>query len=169
MVPTTPRKKRPIDRTRWLQFALAVAAGVFGVVLMTRGAEVRSPGEEAVRYRHAVYTAIAWNVAQMRAMLDGSRDYDAARFATAASHVKALAPLLAEAFPPDSNLPPKSAAKAEVWREWPDFERRLTKLATASESLAAAAADGDRDRVRRAFGDLTENCKSCHEHYKQAD
>ena len=62
--------------------------------------------------------------------------------------------------------PPRTS---QVWREWPDFERRLAKLQAAGEALAAAAAGGDRERVRTAFANLTDNCKSCHEHYKQND
>ena len=165
--PSSSQRTRP--NARLLQIVLALAAGLLGVVLWAHGGEPRSPGEEAVRYRHALYTAVAWNVGQMRAMLDGSRAFDQARFAAAAAHVANLSPLLSEAFPADSNLPPTSAARPEVWREWPDFERRLAKLQAAGEALAAAAAGGDRERLRTAFANLTDNCKSCHEHYKQND
>ncbi len=169
MTATPSSNHRPLALARLVQYVLALAAGLLGIVLWAHGGETLSPGEQAVRYRHALYTAIAWNVGQMRVMLDGSHDFDQARFAAAAGHVAALSPLLTDAFPTDSNLPPKSAARAEVWRDWPDFERRLAKLTAAGESLAAAAAGSDRERVRSAFADLTANCKSCHERYKQDD
>ena len=169
MTATPSSNQRPLANARLLQIVLALAAGLLGIVLWAHGGEPRSPGEQAVRYRHALYTVIAWNGGQMRAMLDGSREFDQARFAAAAAHVASLSPLLSEAFPAGSNLPPKSAARPEVWREWPDFEHRLAKLQAAGESLAAAAAGSDRERVRSAFANLTDNCKSCHAHYKQDD
>jgi hypothetical protein len=74
MAPTNLRKRRPIDFMRWLKFALALAAGVLGVVLMTHGAETPSAGERAAPGGHGVYTALARNLAQTRVMAGGGRE-----------------------------------------------------------------------------------------------
>lgn len=152
---------------RLAQIALVVLAGLAGATLWAHGDEPATPAEQAVRYRHALYTAIGWNVGNVRAMLDGKEPYDAARIATAAQHVSALVPLLPEAFPAISNLPSKSAAKPEVWTDWDDFAHRLGDLRDASVNFAGVAAHGDEPAVRAAFGDLTQQCKGCHDRYKR--
>lgn len=162
-----PRRRRAARVARLAQIALVLLAGLAGATLWAHGEEPATPAEQNVRYRHAVYTAIAWNAGHVRAMLEGKEPYDAGRIAASAQHIAALAPLLAEAFPADSNLPPKSAAKPEVWSHWDDFSRRLTDFGTASSAFAATAAAGSEQAIRPAFAELTRHCKDCHEQYRR--
>lgn len=67
MVPTTLHKRRPIDRMRWLQLALALAAGVFGLVLMTHGSQARGTDEGAIPCRHSMHTAVSSDSTGLRA------------------------------------------------------------------------------------------------------
>jgi cytochrome c556 len=163
-----PRRLRAARIARLAQIALVLLAGLAGATLWAHGEEPATPGEQNLRYRHAVYTAIGWNAGHLRAMLEGKEPYDAARVAAAAEHLAALAPLLGEAFPADSNLPPKSEAKAEVWTHWDDFSHRLEDFRGASASFAMLAAQGDPQAIRPAFSELTRHCKGCHDQYRRA-
>jgi len=161
------KPRRSARLPRLAQIGLVVLAGLAGATLWAHGDEPATPAEQAVRYRHALYTAIGWNVGNVRAMLDGKQPYDTGRIVAAADHIAALVPLLPEAFPADSNLPGKSAAKPEVWTDWDDFAHRLSDLRAASASFAGTAAHGDEKAVRTAFGELTQQCKGCHDRYKR--
>ena len=167
MTDELPKPRRGARLPRLAQIALVMLAGLAGATLWAHGDEPATPAEQAVRYRHALYTAIGWNIGNVRAMLDGKEPYDAARVAAAADHVAALVPLLPEAFPASSNLPGKTAAKPEVWSDWDDVSRRLTQLRSGSADFAAIAARGDAQSVRTAFGELTQQCKGCHDRYKR--
>jgi cytochrome c556 len=160
----------PTLATRVLTILLALGAGLIGTALWAHGGDAKTPGELAVRYRHALYTAIGWNIGQMRGLLDAKEtDFDRARFRRHAEHVAALAPLLPEAFPADSNLPGKTAAKPAVWSDSADFTQRLQTFASSAQSLAQLAASGSQTQLGPAFKDLTGQCKGCHDKYRQEE
>ena len=162
-------RRHAVRIARLVQIALVLLAGLAGASLWAHGAEPPSPAARAIGYRHALYTAVGYNVGELRAMLEGKTPYDAARFATVAEHVAALVPLLPEAFPAGSDAGAPTAAKPQVWSEWPDFERRLGDLSRASSAFAAVARRGDLATIRPAFAELTQQCKACHDHYKRED
>lgn len=125
--------------------------------------------EQAIDYRMAVYTVIAWNVGQMAAAVQGKVPYDKDAFAMRATRVAALAPMLPEGFPPGSYVKGKTEAKAAIWEHRAEFDALLTKLANKSAALAEVAKGGDLGAIKPAFSDLTQVCKSCHDKFKEKD
>jgi cytochrome c556 len=128
-----------------------------------------TPAEETIEYRHSIYHVISWNVHEMGRMVEKKSPYDHERFAVAAQRVAFLAPILPEAFPADSYVPGKTAAKPEIWKNPDDFQGRLKKFAADSAAFAELAKTADLDRLTPAFKELTGECKSCHEKYRKDD
>jgi cytochrome c556 len=125
-----------------------------------------SKGEQALKYRKAVYQAIAWNFGPMGAMSQGKAPYDAAEFAMRAGRVAALTPMLAESYSPETQSVGGSKAKAEIWSNRADFDAKMKDLVDRSATLAAVAKGGDEAKSKAAFFDTANACKACHDKYK---
>jgi cytochrome c556 len=148
------------------RLALVVLAALASV---TASAAPKSKGEQAIGYRHSVYHVIAWNIQKMGAAVDGKVPYDKDAFATWASRVALLAPMLPEGFPEDSYIQGKTEAKPEIWTSRAEFDDLMKKLAAKSAALADVARGGDRAAIKTAFGELTQACKNCHDKFKTKD
>ena len=98
--------------------------------------------------------------------VDGKIPYDKDAFATHAARVAALTPMLPEGFPEGSALAGKSAAKPEIWKNRAEFDELMKKLAAKSAALAEVAKGGDLAKIKPAFTDLTQVCKSCHDKFR---
>ncbi len=92
-----------------------VAPVVLGSLVLAASAHAQqSKGEAAVEYRKSVYEVMAWNFGPMGAMAQGKVPYTAAEFAKRAERVAFIAPLLAEAFPPESQGVKRTDLKPEA-------------------------------------------------------
>jgi cytochrome c556 len=123
-------------------------------------------GEQALKYRKAVYQAIAWNFGPMSQMAQGKIPFDAKEFELRAGRVAALAPMLSESYSADSSGVAGSKAKPELWANRADFDAKMNDLVERSAALAAVAKGGDAAKSRQAFLDTAATCKACHDKYK---
>jgi cytochrome c556 len=65
---------------------------------------------------------------------------------------------------PEGSTHPRSRAKAEIWSNWPEFEKLMKGLeADARATAQAAEQEGD---VRAAANKMFGNCKSCHDRFR---
>jgi cytochrome c556 len=98
------------------------------------------------------------------AMLKGEKPYDAA---AAAGAMKSIGGTLDEFITlfPDGSTSKDSAAKPEIWQNKKDFNEWATGLKGETEKAAAAAAGG-MDGFKKAFGEVSQYCKGCHEKYR---
>ena len=138
-------------------------------LLGTAAAAPQSPAEDAIQYRHSVYLVIEWNVRTMGAMVKGTAPYDPTLFASRASRVALLAPMLLEGFPPGSYVKGKTEAKETIWTDRATFEGLLQKLEQKSAALADVAKAGNLGTAKPAFNDLVQVCKDCHKQFKERD
>ena len=122
--------------------------------------------EQALKYRKAVYQAMAWNFSPMGAMSQGKAPFDAAEFSMRAARVAALAPMLAESYSAESRGVAGSKAKAEIWTNRGDFDAKMKDLVDRSATLAKVAAGGDEAQSKAAFFDTANACKACHDKFK---
>jgi cytochrome c556 len=122
--------------------------------------------EQALKYRKAVYQAIAWNFGPMSAMAQGKVPYDATEFEMRAQRVAALTPMLSESYAPETQGVAGSKAKAELWSNRADFDAKMKALVDNSATLAAVAKAGDFAKSKAAFLETANACKSCHDKYK---
>lgn len=125
-----------------------------------------SKGEQALKYRKSLYQVVAWNFGPMAAMAQGKAPYDAQEFSLRAERVAAVTPMLAEAYPPESQGVANSRLKPAMWSERADFDAKLKTLVERSSALAATAKSGDFAQSKAAFFDTAGACKSCHEKYR---
>jgi cytochrome c556 len=123
-------------------------------------------GEQALKYRKAVYQAIAWNFGPMSQMAQGKIPFDAKEFELRAGRVAALAPMLSESYSADSSGVAGSKAKPELWANRADFDAKMNDLVERSAALAAVAKGGDAAKSKQAFLDTAATCKACHDKYK---
>jgi cytochrome c556 len=125
-----------------------------------------SKGEQLLKYRKAVYQAIAWNFGPMAGMAQGKIPFDPADFALRAGRVAALTPMLAESYGPESKDVTGTRAKPALWSNRADFDARMRDLVERSATLAKVAAGGDEAKSKAAFFDAANTCKACHDEYK---
>lgn len=123
-------------------------------------------GEQALKYRKAVYQAIAWNFGPMGAMAQGKTPFDAAEFSLRADRVAALTPMLSESYSPETQDIAGSRLKAGMWRNRADFDAKMKTLVERSAALTSVAKAGDEARARSAFFDVANACKACHDEYR---
>ena len=142
---------------------LAVACAVSGAAL-AQGQP--SKGEQLLKYRKAVYQAIAWNFGPMSQMAQGKIPYDAREFDLRASRVAGLTPMLAETYSPETQGVSGTKAKPELWSNRADFDAKMKDLVDRSATLAKVAQGGDESKSKAAFLDTAGACKACHDKYK---
>lgn len=146
--------------------ASALALVVATSIGSTAMAQQPTKGEQAVKYRKSLYQVIVWNFGPMHAMAQDKMPFNAAEFAKRADRVAGLTPMLAEAYPPESQSVKDTRLKPEAWANRADFDRKMQDLVDRSVALAAVAKGGDAARTKAAHFDLANACKACHEKYK---
>ena len=143
-----------------LALTLAVGAG------SAAGQGRPSKGEQMLKYRKAVYQTMAWNFGPMAAMAQDKMPFDAKEFALRAERVAWLAPLLKEAYGPETRDLPDSKLKPEMWNQRSDFDHRLQVLLDRTSELARTAQTGDVAQSKSAFLETANACKACHDKYR---
>lgn len=124
--------------------------------------------EQAVEYRQGVMNIVGWNFKHMGAMVKGKTAFDQAAFAAYANELQAASRLnLLSGFPEDSDESDETAAKAEVWMDWEDFQQKYKDLQQQAAALAKVAAGGNEEAVKQQFGKTAKTCKACHKAYKE--
>jgi len=124
--------------------------------------------EQAVEYRQGVMNIVGWNFKHMGAMIKGKAAFDQAAFAAYANELQAATRLnLLSGFPEDSDDSDETAAKAEVWMDWEDFQQKYKDLQQQAAELANVAGKGDQAAIKRQFGNTGKACKACHKAYKE--
>jgi cytochrome c556 len=141
---------------------LLLAGCVFAGAVQAQAAKP----EQVLKYRKALYSVIGWNFGPMSAMAQGKVPYNADEFARRAERVALVAPMLSEAFPPESKGVANSELKPEMWANRADFDAKMKDMVERSAALAAAAKTGDFEKSKAAFMQTAQTCKACHDKYK---
>lgn len=123
--------------------------------------------KDAVTYRQAAFQLIRHNMGDINEMIKGEVAYDAARVQKRADALVLVTTLPWEAFQVSGTEQGGGDAKADIWQNLDDFLQRGEKLAADASTLQVAAQTGDKDEVKRAFGNFARNCKACHDNYKE--
>lgn len=123
--------------------------------------------KDAVTYRQASFQLIRHNMADISDMLKGDVAFDAARVNKRAAALASLTTLPWEAFTVPGAEQGGGDAKAAIWKNLQDFNSRGEKLAADAAALQTAALSGDQAALKKAFGTFAQNCKACHNEYKE--
>jgi cytochrome c556 len=138
---------------------------VFGILLgciALAGAALADDGP--IKQRQALMKKNGEATKVVSAMLKGEKPYDAA---AAAGAMKTIGGTLDEFITlfPEGSTSKDSAAKPEIWQNKKDFNEWATGL-KAETVKAAAAAEGGPDSFKKAFAEVAQYCKGCHEKYR---
>ena len=149
---------------------IVVATLAIGLIGTAMG-QVVGKAEDQIRWRQSAYHTMAWNMARIKANVDGTYNKD--QVVEAANVIQAIAnSKMGALYQPGSD-------KAKGWKEtrlksefFTDKET-LGKVAGAfgkeANEMAKVAAGGDAAAVKAQFGKLGESCKGCHDKFRQED
>ncbi len=118
-----------------------------------------------IRYRHAIMETLSNQFVAMGLILQAKVD----RPDEMAVNARALAEnvrLIAGLFPDNSK---GAKALPLIWDEPEKVAQAAQRAVDAADALVAAATDGNRQAIARAFKAAGDSCKGCHERYKEAD
>lgn len=121
--------------------------------------------ESAIQYRQNVMQAIGGlvgtSVGQIRDTLEYGPELKAV-----AQGLQALTRDIPSLFPAGSDFG-ETDAKAEIWENWEQFEQSAADTREAVDGFAAAVDGGDRREMLRAFKEMGDACKACHEDFRR--
>jgi cytochrome c556 len=115
-----------------------------------------------VKERMEMMEAMAKRLKAIRERIDGKRDLAAIK--VDAEAIAAHAPHVVHLFPPGSTQKPTDA-RAAIWQNWSDFERKASALEVESKKLMNISADDPAALSAQARA-VTEACGGCHEKYR---
>lgn len=122
--------------------------------------------EDAINHRQNLFQVLLWDYMPMGAMVRGQIPFDAKAFAKHALRVSNIAGRLIEGFPQGSHEGGMTDAKAEIWENWADFEKRMKAMQTQTRTLYQVARGGDEAAIKAQFGKTSQSCKDCHDTYR---
>ena len=154
----------PFQRASRFILPLILAVSTLSGTALAQGQP--TPAEKLLKYRKALYQAIVFNVGPMGAMAADKMPFNSADFATRASRVADLTPMLAESYAPETQGVANSKLKPEAWQNRADFDAKMKDLVDTSAALAQVAKGGDPAKSKAAFFDMANSCKACHDKYK---
>lgn len=150
--------------------AIAAAALALGLTGAAIAQSVGKP-EDNIRWRQSAYHTMAWNMARIKANIDGAYNKD--QVVQAANAIAAIANSGMGA------LYPAGTDKGKGWKETrlkPEFftdKDGVGKVAVAfnkeANEMAKVAAAGDAAAVKAQFGKLGGSCKDCHDKFRKED
>ena len=150
--------------------AAALLAGV-GLAVPAQAQTVGpSPSRSAIETRKAVFTLIANSFRPLGDVVKGNKPYDAAEVQKRIARIVFLADFVDEGFPDVSNTGlPDTKTKAEAWTNHDDFAKKIKSFQDASASLQKVnlAEKGNTDAFKTAVAALGQECKGCHDTYKE--
>lgn len=137
------------------------------MIALAASAQAPAPKpEQVIAYRQSLFKTIGWNFAPMGAMVKGSKPWDGTEFKRRSIAVAFAAVQLDEAFAAGSDRGAVTDALPAIWENPDDFAAKLKAFRQASNALRVAAAGGDQERIKAAFGDVRQTCGDCHETYR---
>jgi cytochrome c556 len=160
-----------------LMMKTIIKAALVGAGLVLTTGSIAQPqqspeqqAQAAVNTRKSVVRLFNFNMAPINAMARGG-EFDAALVERNAKRIATLAPMLPEAFAAMdtrafTNL--ETGALPVIWEDPAAFQQKANDLVEAMNSLAAAAATGNRDETIRLAGTIGRTyCGGCHQQFRR--
>ena len=122
---------------------------------------------EEVATRQGLFKVMGWTMAPLTAMLKNQQPFDAAKAEKDARRIAQLSVLIGDVFRVDTRafrIP--TQARADIWPNLPDFDRKADDLTTVANSAVAAAQAGDRVVALRVISAINTACEACHDRYR---
>jgi cytochrome c556 len=149
------------------KFTTAAILGIAALSL-TSNAFAQVKPEDQIKFRKAAYSYSAWNMAKIKANLDGT--YDAAQVRLAADAIASVAHSgLGALYGPGTEKSigeQKTTVKPELFQKTAEVAKMAKDFTAASDELVKAANSGDVAAVKAAHGKVGASCKACHDDFR---
>ena len=124
--------------------------------------------EDAIKWRQSGYGVMAWNMARIKANVEGSYNKDEVIKAANAIQMVANSGMGALYLPGTDKGTgwEKTRAKPEIWTEKEKIGKAAMNLAKEANDMATVAAAGDAAATKVQLGKLGSACKGCHDDFK---
>jgi cytochrome c556 len=139
-----------------------------GVAILTTIAIVASGvgiAQDAIGQRKALMKAVGGATKTGSQMAKGEIPFDAAKASEAMGTIATGWANFAKLFPKGSETGGETTASPKIWESFADFDTKGKKFASDAAAAQKAAANGA-DAFKASFGDVTKNCKGCHDTYR---
>ena len=124
--------------------------------------------EDAIKWRQSGYGFMAWNMARIKANVEGSYNKDEVIKAANAIQMVANSGMGALYLPGTDKGTgwEKTRAKPEIWTEKEKIGKAAMNLAKEANDMATVGAAGDAAATKVQLGKLGSACKGCHDDFK---
>jgi cytochrome c556 len=127
--------------------------------------------EQAIKWRQSGYQFMAWNMARIKANLEGN--FNKEEVAKAANTIQAIANSgMGSLYLPGTDSGKgwhETRVKPELFSDRQGVGKVAVDFVNAANDLAKTAASGNADDVKKSFGSLRQSCKACHENYRNEE
>ena len=123
--------------------------------------------EEAIKYRKAAMFLTAQHFKRMGAVVQEKSPYDKDAFAANADVVQMLATLPWEATMEPGTDKGDTTVSPAVFEKPDQFKKAAASFEAATAMLASTAKGGDLGAIKAQFGEVAQNCKSCHRQFRK--
>jgi cytochrome c556 len=141
---------------------LAGIAAIAGVAVAVTGVAV---GQDVIAQRKELMKQVGGATKTSTEMIKGEKPYDAKAAETAATTIAQNWPQFVKLFPENAKTGGETTAAPKIWEDTKDFEAKGAVMAKAAQEAAKSAANGA-EAFKTSFGEVTKNCKGCHEAYR---
>lgn len=128
--------------------------------------------EDAIKYRQAGYSFMAWNMSKIKAMVvDDSEAFDQKKMIAAANTIAAIANSgMGALYIPGTekdigNI--KTRVKPEFFTDTEGVRKVATDFFQAANEMQKVAQTDDVDAIEAQYKKLGGTCKACHDHYRK--
>lgn len=134
------------------------------------GDEALKQARKAAKRREAVMYLLGWSAGPMGAMVKEQAPYDPMVFEKQAGRLADLSRMVEDLYRADlRKFDLGTEAKPEIWDDYAEFERLAAELVDSARALAQGAAGRDLAAARQAFVAVADDCKACHEKFREED
>lgn len=127
--------------------------------------------EDQIKWRQSGYGFMGWNMARIKANLEGQ--FNKEEVVKAANAIQAIANSgMGALFAPGTEKGAgwkETRVKPELFADKEGVTKVATNFNREANELAKVAAGGDPGAIKAQFGKLGEACKACHEKYRKDD
>ncbi len=142
-------------------------AVLIGCALVLPTLAQAGPNDE-IKYRKAMIGGMARNAMGIRDIIKGDLDHKT-ELKNLGEALAISARLSKDAFRVNTagKGTEHSTVKGDlIWKQWPDFSKRMDKLALDASAVALASSKNDVAATGDALKTVFSNCKGCHETYR---
>ena len=142
--------------------------------LVAGSAFAQAKPEDAIKYRQAGYSFMAWNMGKLKGMLvDNPASFNKDQAIAAANTIQAIANSgMGALYVPGSDKGvgyKETKVKPELFTDKEGVGKVAMAFNKEANELAKVAATGDAAALKAQFGKVGESCKGCHDKFRIKD